>query len=203
MAGILKFDFFGNIEFPLGRLRRKRDVAKIKLLITKIPAKISLPLAMSTHTRKKSFKLFKKPKTKYLLGRSWAKIVLRKTQPNIILKRRDSQSTEDIDPQNRRMNVPWNLKWPRSLGAPSHPLVTVFTKRPVIIGGRLPGVWHKHIWALMCRIQETKFPDPAAVAKRGLFQVLREERRTPWATFRTLNHGSDRYFRGRHLQTPT
>ena len=36
--------------------------------------------------------------------------------------------------------APLNLNGARPLGAPTHPLVTVFTKRPVIGGERLPGV---------------------------------------------------------------
>ena len=55
----------------------------------------------------------------------------------------------------------------------SDPLVAVLTKRPVIIGGRRrPGVWYKHIWALLCRKQATKIVDPSPMAKnRPFFKV--------------------------------
>ena len=38
--------------------------------------------------------------------------------------------------------------------------------------------------------------------KIGLFSGLGEERRTPWATSRPLDHGSTRYLRGHHLHSP-
>ena len=49
------------------------------------------------------------------------------------------------------------------------PLVTVFTKRPVIGGGRRPGVWYKHIWALLSRKHATKILDPSPMAKNRPF----------------------------------
>ena len=58
--------------------------------------------------------------------------------------------------------------------APTHPLVTVFTKRAVIGGGRRPGVCYKHIWALLCRKQATKILDPFPMAKnRPVFRFWR------------------------------
>ena len=75
--------------------------------------------------------------------------------------------------------------------APTHPLVTVFTKRPVIGGGRRPGVRYKHIWALLCRKHATKILDPSPMEKKKtFFSGLGEERRTPRATSRPLDHGS-------------
>ena len=65
--------------------------------------------------------------------------------------------------------APWNLNGARSLGDPTHPLVTVFAKRPVIGGGRRPDVWYKHIWALLCRKQATKILDPSPMAKSRPF----------------------------------
>ena len=62
--------------------------------------------------------------------------------------------------------APWNLNGGRSLGAPTHPLVAVFTKRPVIGGRRRPGVWYKQIWALLCRKQATEILDPSPMAKK-------------------------------------
>ena len=49
------------------------------------------------------FQTFQKKRKKYFFGRSWAKIGLRKTQPNVVLKRRDSESSTDIDRQNQRL----------------------------------------------------------------------------------------------------
>ena len=72
-----------------------------------------------------------------------------------------------------------NLRKKRSLGDPTHPLVTVFTERPVIGGGRRPGVRYKHIWALLCRKQATKILDPSPMAKNRPFSGLREQRWTP------------------------
>ena len=52
---------------------------------------------------KKKFQNFQKPRKKQFLGRSWAKIGLRKTQPNVCSKRRDSESWTDIDRQKQRL----------------------------------------------------------------------------------------------------
>ena len=64
--------------------------------------KISVPLAMRTNVEKKSSNLKKKRK-KYFLGRYWAKIGPRKAQPNVNSKRRDSESSPDIDRLNQRL----------------------------------------------------------------------------------------------------
>ena len=62
-----------------------------------------------------------------------------------------------------------NLNGARSLGAPTHPLVIVFTKRPVIGGGSRPDVCYQRIWALLCRKQSTKNLDPSPMAKNRPF----------------------------------
>ena len=82
----------------------------------------------------------------------------------------------------------------RSLGAPTHPMVTEFTQRPVICGGRLPGVWEKNIWPLVHRKQMTKNLDPSTYGKNRHFSGLARERRTSRATSRPLDHGSTFYF---------
>ena len=87
--------------------------------------------------------------------------------------------------------MPWNLNGARSWGAPTHPLVTVFTKRLMIRGGRRPGVWYKHTWALLCRKQATKLLDPSPMAKNRPFSGLGQERRTPRATSRPLRYTTD------------
>ena len=78
---------------------------------------------------------------------------------------------------------------------------TVFTIRPVIRGGRRPGVWYKNICPRVCRKQTTKFLDPSPMAKTRPSSGLGEERMTPRATPRLLDHGSTRYLRGRHLHS--
>ena len=45
--------------------------------------KFSAPLAMSTNLHKKKFQAWKKTREKSFLGRCWAKIGLRNTQPNV------------------------------------------------------------------------------------------------------------------------
>ena len=77
--------------------------------------------------------------------------------------------------------------------APTHPLVTVFTTRPVIRGERRPGVWYKNVCPRVCRKQTTKMSIPL-MEKIDLFSGLGEERRTPWATTRLLDHGSPDIF---------
>ena len=64
--------------------------------------------------------------------------------------------------------TPRNLHEARSLGVPTHPLVAVFTKRPVTRGRRRPGVWYKHIWALLFRKQATTILYPSPMAKSRL-----------------------------------
>ena len=90
--------------------------------------------------------------------------------------------------------APWNLNGARPLGAPTHSLVTVFTKRRVIGGGRRPGFWYKHVWALLCRKQATKISIPLRWQKIGPFPGLREGHWTPRATSRPLDHGSAWYW---------
>ena len=74
-----------------------------------------------------------------------------KTPPNVNSKRRDYQSSTDIDGKEQRLRHEiWTV------------VVAVFTKRPVIRGGRRPGVWYKHIWA-------TKILDPSPMTKNRPF----------------------------------
>ena len=91
--------------------------------------------------------------------------------------------------------APWNLNGARPLGAPTHSLATVFTKRRVIGGGRRPGFWYKHVWALLCRNQATKNLDPSPMAKNRPFSRFETlEHWTPRATSRPLDHGSAWYW---------
>ena len=114
---------------------------------------------------KKKFQTFQKPRKKKILGRprsAWEKLsqmLFEAARFRVLDRHRSTKPT----------TAPWNLNGARSLGAPTHPLVTVFTKRPVIGGGRRPGVWYKHIWALLCGKQATKFLDPCPMAKNRPF----------------------------------
>ena len=66
--------------------------------------KISVPLAMSKKkTSKKNFQTFQKKTKKKILGRCWAKIGLRKNQPNVNSKRGDSESSTNIDLPKQRL----------------------------------------------------------------------------------------------------
>ena len=52
---------------------------------------------------KNKFQTFQKRRKKYFLGRSWAKIGLINTQPNVDSKRRDPESSTVIDRQNQQL----------------------------------------------------------------------------------------------------
>ena len=71
-----------------------------KVRISKIPAKRFLYRSLWAQIFEKTFQTFEKKLKKKFLGRSWAKIGLRKTQPNVISKRQYSESSPDIDPKN-------------------------------------------------------------------------------------------------------
>ena len=138
--------------------------------------KISVPLAKSTNLRKKNFELFKNHEK----NNSWADLGPRSAWET--LSQMFVRSGEIPSPRQTSIDkpttAPWNLNGVRSLGAPTHPPVTVFTKQPVIGGGRRPGIWYKRIWALLCRKQATTILDPSPMEKISLFSGLGEERRT-------------------------
>ena len=148
------------------------------------------------------FTLFFKPKREKK-KKSWADIGPRSAWEKLSqLLIRSGEIPSPRQTSTKTTTAPWNLNGAHSLGAPTHPLVTVFIKRPVIRGGRRAGVWYKHIWAL-CRKQATKFLDPSPMAKnRPFFRFGRKKRRTPWATSRPLDHGSTWYLGGRLLHSP-
>ena len=73
-----------------------------KLEFVRYPSKDFCTARYEPKPSKKKIKLFKTPK-KIILGRSWAKIGLRKTQPNVCSRRQDSESWTDIDGQNQRL----------------------------------------------------------------------------------------------------
>ena len=61
-----------------------------------------------------------------------------KTPPNVNSKRRDSESSTDIDRQHQRLRHEiWTV------------VTAVFTQRPVVRDGRRPGVWYKHTSAYL------------------------------------------------------
>ena len=74
-----------------------------KLEFQRYPPKDLCTARYERKSSKKNFQTFQKPRKKQFLSRSWAKIGLRKTQPNVCSKRRDSESWRDIDRQNQRL----------------------------------------------------------------------------------------------------
>ena len=74
----------------------ERDVVKKTLNFKDTRVKIYVPVAMTTNLQKQNRK-------KKVLGRCWAKIGLKKPQPNVDSERRDSESSTDIDRQNQRL----------------------------------------------------------------------------------------------------
>ena len=139
-----------------------------KLEFQRYPSKDFCTARYEHKSSKKKFQTFQKPRKKSFLGRSWAKIGPRKTQPNVC------SPVLDRHRATKPTTAPRNLNGARPLGAPTNPLVTVFTKRPVIRGGCRPGVSYKHIWGLLCIKQATQFLDPSPMAKIDLFSGLGE-----------------------------
>ena len=96
---------------------------------------IFVPLAMSTSIFQKRFQtkvLVKQPEKKNH-GHMFGQDRPEKTPPNVNSKRRDSESSTDIDRQHQRLRHEiWMV------------VRAVFTQRPVVRGGRRPGVWYKH-----------------------------------------------------------
>ena len=100
---------------------------------------ISVPLALSTNLRKQSFKLFKNPEKKKILGRSWAKIGLRKCSQMLIRSgeipspgQTSIDKTNDFDMKSERGALV------RGSDPPSGHSVHKTTGE--ISGGRRPGV---------------------------------------------------------------
>ena len=93
---------------------------------------------MSTNLKKKSSKLEKKEKKKtvpgQILGEDWPDKNSAKCYEAARLRVLDRHRS------TKPTTAPRNLNGVRSLGAPTHPLVTVFTERPVIGDGPRPGV---------------------------------------------------------------
>ena len=153
---------------------------------------------METRCFHKKLEFQKLPAKRFLYRSLWAQIFEKKVS-NFSKKNEKNNSWADLGPRSawekpsqmfvrsgeipspgqtwstKPTTAPWNLNGARPLGAPTHPLVTVFPKRPVIGGGRRPGVWYKHIWVLLCRKQATKNIDPSPMAKNRPF--FRFERR--------------------------
>ena len=85
------------------RWQWKRDVSKKKLEFRRYKPTDLCTARYEHKSSKKKFQTFRKTRKKSFLGRSWAKIGLRKTQPNVNSKRRDSESSTDIGRQNQRL----------------------------------------------------------------------------------------------------
>ena len=135
---------------------------------------------MSTNLRKKKFQTFqKKTKKHFASGPIFGQDRPEKNSAKSLFEAARFR-VQDRHRSTKPTTASWNLNGARSLGAPTA-LWSVFTKRSVIGGGRRPGVWYKHIRALLCRKQAKK---------------------TPRATSRPLDHGCTWYLRGRHLYLP-
>ena len=74
-----------------------------KLEFQRYPPKDFCTAGYERKSSKKKFQTIQKSRKKKILGRFWAKIGLRKTQPNVCSKRRDFESWTDIDRQNQRL----------------------------------------------------------------------------------------------------
>ena len=137
---------------------------------------ISVPLAISTNLQQKKYtpeyKLSKRKTRKIIPGQ-----MLSQDRPEKKAKRLFEAARYRVLDRHRSTKpttAPWNLNGARSFGAPTHPQV-MFTKRPVIRGERRPGVWYKHIWALLCRKQATKNFDFSPMAKKKVFFTMWEK----------------------------
>ena len=138
----LKFQRYPPKDFCTARYEHKSSQKKVSNFSKKTKKIVLGPILGQDRLEKNSAKCLFEPARFRVLDRHWS------TKPTI---------------------APWNLTGARPLGAPTHPLITVFTKRPVIGGGRRPDVWYKHIWALLCRKQATKILDPSPMAKHRPF----------------------------------
>ena len=154
--------WLGTVEVPqLRSLPPKTDangnaMLPLKVWISKIPAiRFLYRSRWAQIFTKKCSKLWKKNEKNH----SWADVGLRSAWEKLsqVFGFKAARfRVLDRHRSTKPTTASRNLNGARSLGAPTHPLVTVFTKRPVIGGGRRPGVWYKHIWALLCRKQATK-----------------------------------------------
>ena len=97
-------DLFERSEFLIDRpVTMETRCFHKKLEFQRYPPKDFCTARYEHKSSKKKFQTFRKPRKKPFLGRSWAKIGLRKTQPNVCSKRRDSESWTDIERQNQRL----------------------------------------------------------------------------------------------------
>ena len=150
-----------------------------------VPLAITPTFSPSTHTSDDSYiyqlSLVLVTATLSFLGRCWAKIDQRKTQPGVTSKRRDSESATDID---RTKNHDPAMK----------------SERGAMDRGRNPPSGHSvhktagDTWRAPAGI-------PLRIQKKDFLSGLGEERRTP-RTSRSLDHRSTSYLRGRHLHSP-
>ena len=99
-----------------------------KFEVPKIPVRIfQVQLAMSTILQTEGSKLLENPeKTQFWGPDVGPRLASEKLKRMVGSKRRDSESSTDIDRQNRRLRHEI-VNGVRSLGAPTHRRVTVFT----------------------------------------------------------------------------
>ena len=118
------------------RWQHKRDVAK-KVWISEIPA-----IKLLYHSLWVQIQIFKKKVSNFPKIRK--KSPEKNSARRFNSKRRDSESWQT--PIDKTNGCVMNSERAALVtGSDPHPLVTVFTARPVIRGGRRPGVWYKNI----------------------------------------------------------
>ena len=145
---------------------------------------------MCTNLRKKKFKLFKNPEKKYVLGRSWAKIGLRKLSQMFVRSGEiPSPGQTSIDKTNDCAMKSERGALVRVSDLPSaHSVHKTTSDRWRAPARRLI---QTHLFGRSCvGKRRQKISISLRWQKIGLFPGLGEKRRTPWATSRPLDHGS-------------
>ena len=91
-----------NVQLPALRpVTMETQCFPKKLEFQRYPPKDFCTARYEHKSLRKKFQTFRKTRKKSFLGRSWTKIGPRKTQQNVCLTRRDSESWTDIDRQNQ------------------------------------------------------------------------------------------------------
>ena len=142
-------------------------VLKVNSKDTRRNISVPLTMNMSTNLHKKTERWKKKNAPK---NNSWQDFGPRsagESKCSIRSSEIPSPRQTSIDKTNEC--VMKNLNGARSLGAPTHPLVTVFTTLPAIGGGRRPGVCYQNSWRVVCTKQTTKIVDPLRWQKTVFF----------------------------------
>lgn len=167
----------------------KTRCGKKRLFFKDTRRNVSVPLAMRYEHESFLFCFWTlKIKRNQLLAGCWANADLIIIQWNTYFEAA-SFGVLDRHRSTKLTTASLNLNVVHSLGASTHPRITVFTRRLMLFGGRRPGVSKKHIWPLVCRWKKYKISISLRWQKINLISVL-GERRTPRAASRYLDHSS-------------